>query len=170
MEWSGSRQPQDFRTVSGLIYARAKTGKSRLLASAPGPVLVWDFDYNFPVDVFPAGQVAVERPKDYRQFREQLLKIKAAPEGTFGIEYEGHIFRTAGLDTLTNLYPLIMEDALKLEVKRETTTRVGTSQPSEVVEREIAVIQDFLLTGERLKKIIRDFRQLPCHFFAVAHE
>jgi len=171
MEWSGPPDPASRIALSVLIYARAKAGKSRLIASAPGPVLVWDFDGNFPQHAVPAGKVAIERALDYAMYRRQLLKLQPAPGG-FGVLYEGTIFNTVGMDTLTNLYSLIMDDVLKMPVKRE----VGNIREGDAVTiegqrgREIAVTQDFLLAQERLKDLIRLHKQLPCHFVAAGHE
>src|SRR6267142_516314 len=169
LEWAGSKPEFDAKAI--LVYARAKSGKSRLLASAPEPVLVLDFDDNFPIAALPAGtKVARIVPRNYEETLLIMQKLSASSTG-FGVVYEGQSFNTLGFDTLTNLYPLILDDVLHLPVDRKIASLLeGSHGDATRQKREIPAIQDYGLTGERLKNLIRKCRQLPCHFVAIAHE
>lgn len=131
-----------------LLYGDSGVGKTTTIATAPGPVLVLDMEGgSLPLAGKDVDLVKVKSPDD---IRETLQGVKS---GKF--EY-----RTVALDSITEMYKVIMDEVIRTN---PNVSRAYGDQASQ---------SDYGRATELMRRAIRAFRDLPVHvvFTALAQD
>ncbi|MEW6555111.1 MAG: ATP-binding protein [Actinomycetota bacterium] len=131
-----------------LIYGDSGVGKTTIIATAPGPVLVLDMEGgSLPLAGKDVDLVKVESPD---AIREVLARLKNGE-----LEY-----KTVALDSITEMYKVIMDEVIKTNPQ---VSRAYTDQASQ---------SDYGRATELMRRAIRAFRDLPVNviFTALAQD
>jgi len=126
-----------------LIYGDAGVGKTYLLATAPGPVLVLDVEggtltlMGKDVDI-----VKVDSPEDIRCAYKELKN--------------GAGYKTVCLDSITEMYKCFMDEIIR---RNPNIARAYGDQPS---------LSDYGRASELMRRTIRNFRDLPVNLIMTA--
>lgn len=126
-----------------LVYGDPGVGKTTLIATAPGPVLVLDMEagklplIGTDVDIFTITSLA--------DIRESFKELK-----------NGHKYKTAALDSITEMQKIMMEDIIKTN---PNIARSYGDQPS---------MSDYGRASELMRRTLRAFRDLDMHIIFTA--
>lgn len=136
--------------ISALFYGVSGSGKSRLAASFPDILVIAVEDgMKSTVDL----EVDILSPTSWEELLQiiQALKTHAKAE-TKQVEFNGKLYKSIGIDSLTVLHQIIMKSVLKMN------------------RRELAQIQDWGLASDRVETVVNALMDLPTHLVATALE
>lgn len=122
-----------------LAYGPQNSGKTRLMGTFPN-LYIFNFEKDNLITLAYMGVKADYDDIDrYEHILEKIADLRK------NCQYE-----SIGVDSLTRMYEVIMSGVLKLRGK------------------EHPVIQDWMLSHERLKLIIKQLKELPTHLICTA--
>lgn len=127
-----------------LVYGDSGVGKTTLLRTAPGPVLVADMEGGtLPLSGSKVGIVHVTKIEELRELFSQLKgeKVECA---------------TLALDSITEMYKIIMDSVIK---DNPNISRAYGDQPA---------MSDYGRATELMRRLIRAFRDLPINIVLTA--
>lgn len=155
----GATSPQRAKHLNGLFYAEPSAGKTYLFGTCeldPDeflPALAIDIDGG--VNDTLSGKfdkVEVSKPiRSMETLKELYREIAADP----------YYYKTIGLDNISELQKLDMNEVM-VEAK-------ATAQNPDKVDLYVPGQREWGKSGERMRIIIRAFRDLPCHTICLAH-
>ncbi len=144
--------------INALFYGEPGVGKTLLSSTAEdhedtSPVLHLDIE---------GGLVTVRRRKDYQAVRvrsiDEIIKIHDKIED---LTLKGECpWKTVVLDNISELQKLDMRTVM-VEAKR-------TARDPDKVDLDVPSQREWGKSGERMRRIIRAYRDLPIHTIAVA--
>jgi len=155
----GIKSPQEMIPfINLLVYGEPGVGKTLLASTAEdhqdtGPVLHLDIE---------GGLVTVRKRKNYQAVRvrsiEEIIKVHDKIED---LAAKGECpWKTVILDNISELQKLDMRTVM-LEAKR-------TARDPDKVDLDVPSQREWGKSGERMRRIIRAYRDLPVHTIAVA--
>ena len=134
--------------ISALFYGVSGVGKSRLLASFPNIlIIVTEEGMKSTVDL----AVDTISPSSWEEILQIIQTLKTHVKGT-QVEFNGKLYDSIGIDSLTALHTLILKSVLRMN------------------KREMAQLQDWGLAGDRVETVIQAIMSLPVHFGTTALE
>lgn len=143
--------------LKALIYGEPGAGKTYFFGTAELdpenflPALLVDID----------GGVDTLRNRKGIDLSKPIRTMDALKDLYKEIAAEPDYYKTIGLDNITELQKLDMNDVM-LEAKR-------TANNPDNVDIYVPSQREWGKSGERMRIIIRAFRDLPCHTIALAH-
>jgi hypothetical protein len=154
------RKPADRRYCKGLIFAPAGAGKTVLLGTAQAdkrtnPMLLLDFEggteslAGLDIDTIP-----IHGWEDYNDAYEALANGDTLEFD--GVEYDFSKYKSLGVDSVSETHKFALLEILRKE---------GPSRRNpDLVEQG-----DYGTATTQMRRLLREFRDLPMHVFFVAH-
>lgn len=130
-----------------LVYGDSGVGKTTLMSTAPGPILLLDMEGGvLPLRGREIDIVKVETPKDLKE--------------AFKVLKEDGKYKSVVLDSITEMHKIVLEHVIKTN---PTVSRAYGDQPS---------LSDYGRVAELMRRNLRAFRDLPIHtlFTALAQD
>lgn len=165
------KQEDDGDRIKFMGYSPANSGKTYFLGTAgtderTAPMFLIDFEGGTKTlsgmpgfhmldeisDPMPSGTtVLAARARSWDDFNECFERVESGDEG----------FKSVGLDSLSEVHNFAIEAILSDAQDR------GTRKPenADLVEQ-----QDYGKALIQLRRLVREFRDLPLHFFCTAHD
>lgn len=143
--------------MNALIYAEPGGGKTHLFGTCEDdpenflPALLIDIDGGTDTIRHRAGIDISPPVRDMEKLKEIYREIAAEPD----------YYKCIGLDNISELQKIDMNDVM-LEAKR-------TANNPDNVDIYVPSQREWGKSGERMRIIVRAFRDLPCHTIALAH-
>jgi phage nucleotide-binding protein len=155
----GIKSPQEIVDfINMLVYGEPGVGKTLLASTAEdhqdtGPVLHLDIE---------GGLVTVRKRKDYQAIKVRSIeKIIEVHDMIEDLSTKGECpWKTVILDNISELQKLDMRTVM-LDAKR-------TARDPDKVDLDVPSQREWGKSGERMRRIIRAFRDLPVHTIAIA--
>lgn len=155
----GAKSPTHAQWLNAIFYAEPSGGKTHLFGSCeldPDeflPALAIDIDGGVnDTLVGKFNKIEISPPIRSMDALKSLYKEIAA---------DPHYYKTIGLDNITELQKLDMNDVM-LEAK-------ATASNPDNIDLYVPSPREWGKSGERMRIIIRAFRDLPCHTICLAH-
>lgn len=150
-----ARPPDEsIKWINLLIYGEPGAGKTYLSATAQdgeetAPILFLDVE---------GGVVTIRKRRNVDVV--QVRSIKKLDDVYTELEKEGDSlsYKTVIIDSITELQKLDMRTVMDVEYNRNP----------DKVDKDVATMRAWGKSGERMRKIIRAFRDLPCHTIITA--
>lgn len=153
----GAKSPDElFKYVKGLIYGEPGAGKTFLFGTVEEdpenflPALLIDIDGG-TATIRNRKKIQVKKIRSIEELQTLYREIAADPD----------YFKTIGVDNLSELQKIDM-NAVMLEYKQ-------TANNPDNVDIYVPDQRAWGKSGERMRIIVRSFRDLPCHVFMFAH-
>lgn len=154
----GAKSPDgSVNWMNDLFYGEPGAGKTHLFGTVEDdpeeflPALLIDIDGGTDT-IRNRHKIDVSKPIRSMESLQSLYKEIAA---------DPYYYKTIGLDNITELQKIDMNDVM-VEAKR-------TAQNPDNVDIYVPSQREWGKSGERMRIIIRAFRDLPCHTIALAH-
>ncbi len=138
----------DVKALNILIYGNPGVGKTTFASTAPRPLFI-DCE---------GGLLSIaEKEVDFVRITAEGEVYQTLYDIFTYLKDEKHKYETVVLDHLTELQKLIMDEQLR-EAVNDNPNR----------EADVAYMQDWNINTQRMRKIIRAFRDLPIHTIFIA--
>lgn len=159
------QRPADNRFVKATFFAPAGAGKTVLMGTAQqdertSPMLILDFEGGTEslagLDIFVAPIGSWE---DYNEVYENLangdvVTYNKGEEDEFTVDFNE--FKSVGIDSVSETHKFALLDILRREGPQRK-------------EKDALQQQDYGKATVQMRRLLREFRDLPLHVFFVAH-
>ncbi len=158
-------KPEDTDFTNGIIYGETGAGKTHLLGTAieceeTSPFLLLDVDGGSKT--LAGKEIDMVRPKSWKEIQDIYDFLR----------HENHKYRAIGIDSLTELQKKYSLGYILGDLKE------GESDYTNLAATVVPTRQDWLKTGDQMRKFIRAFRGLsytkeggdPIHVFMTCLE
>lgn len=138
--------PDLWEWINLLVYGEPGVGKTRLAGSASkvpqmSPVLLMDFE---------GGTLSLA--DDYSDVNVVRLQSWTAVDRLYGALYDKNPYRTIVCDSLSETQKFSMS-----QIMRDVVAKDSDRDP------DIASLREWGKNGEQIRRLVRAFRDLPCH-------
>ncbi len=141
------QQPEDTDFTNSIIYGETGAGKTHLLGTAvkceaTSPILIVDIEGG--TKTLAGKKVDVVRPTSWSEIQDIYNYLR----------HDNHRFRSVGVDSLTELQKKYSMGTILGDLKE------GESDYTDLSSTVVPTRQDWLKTGDQMRKFIRAFRAL----------